>query len=131
MQRREKLFQAYCDVWLTRDGSRLGEFFTDDALYVESDGSRYEGLGQIRAWFAAWLPHGEVLAWQVRRYLHQCDASAAEWTFRCRYDGVESEFDGVTLMTFSSDGKISCLREFAAKACWEKTAEPFTNVEKK
>ena len=117
---RERLFRDYCASWLTRDVCRFSDFFTDDAVYTESDGARYEGLAELRAWFARWLPHGEVLEWRVLRFLHQGDAAAAEWFFRCRYDGEESAFNGVTLMDFDRCGKIRRLSEFAARLTPEK-----------
>jgi len=115
MEPREQLIRDYFASWLRRDGSRLPDFFSDDALYIESHGPRYKGLEQIEQWFADWLPHGEVIQWKIIRFLHQGDQTAVEWVFRCRYDGVESAFDGVSLLDFNQAGKICRLREFAAK----------------
>jgi len=120
MKEHETLFRAYCDAWLAGDPASLSDFFAENVGYTESDGSRYEGLAEIRKWFVNWLPHGRVLEWRIVRYLHQGNASAAEWFFRCRYDGVESGFNGVTLMDFGKDGKIIRLQEFAAQTAPER-----------
>ena len=115
MRERQSLFRAYCDAWLNRDGSRLGHFFADHVVYTESDGSRYEGLNAVRSWFSQWLLHGDVLLWRVHRYTHQGRVMIAEWTFRCRYEGVESVFDGVSVVDFDNNGKIIRLREYAGQ----------------
>ena len=115
MRERQTLFRAYCDAWLKRDGSRLGDFFADHVVYIESDGSRYEGLNAVRDWFSGWMLHGDVLLWRVHRYTHQGRVMIAEWTFRCRYNDTESLFDGVSVMDFDNDGKIIRLREYAGK----------------
>ncbi|MCE5342165.1 MAG: nuclear transport factor 2 family protein [Eubacteriales bacterium] len=95
MRDRERLFQAYCDTWVREDASTLEDYFTPDVVYTESDGSRYEGITEIRRWFAAWLTRGKVLAWDVLGYVHQGGVTAAEWRFLCRYDGVTAALDGV------------------------------------
>ena len=128
---RERLFQRSCDAWVAGDGTELNDFFSNDVSYVESDGSRYEGLAEIHRWFADWLTRGEVLSWQVLRYVHQGNTSVAEWCFRCRYDGVLAVLDGVTLMDFDASGKISRLREFSAKNEAASASEPpAENVDK-
>ena len=115
MDERERLIRDYFDSWLRRDASCLPTVFSEDALYIESHGPRYEGLLQIQQWFTDWLPHGEVLEWRIVRFLHQGNQTAVEWVFRCRYDGEESVFDGVSLIRFTPEGKICYLREFQAR----------------
>lgn len=116
MRERERLIAAYFAGWLHGDAGCLDECFAPEIVYGESDGAEYRGLVQLKRWFAGWQPHGAVLAWDIRRYVHQQDTTAVEWFFACRYDGVVSAFDGVSMVDFDSRGKIIQLREFAAQA---------------
>jgi ketosteroid isomerase-like protein len=121
MTARETLLRDYFDAWRKRDGSRLGDFFAEDAVYTESDGSRYEGLPRIRRWFAEWNAQGEVTAWSISRFVHQGDTTAVQWFFSCRYQGKSYAFDGVTLADFNAEGKIVTLREYVAKLASDAT----------
>lgn len=111
----EEIVRAYFGAWLRLDSSRLGDFFEEDALYTECYGPQYEGLAQIRRWFADWIPHGRVLEWRVNDVFSEGDRTAVDWYFRCVYDGNESGFDGVTLITWSASREIQTLREFESK----------------
>ena len=113
---REALLSDYFQAWVTRDATRLPEFFAKAVWYAESHGPEYHGLAQVEQWFADWQAQGEVLHWRIRRFVHQGPSTVVEWWFHCRYAGEESAFDGVTWADFDADGKIIRLQEFAAKA---------------
>ena len=112
----KRLIEAYFQAWLTRDESRLAEFFEPDAVYSECYGPEYRGLGQITRWFRDWNKRGRVLRWDIHNILRQENTLAVEWTFGCVFDGEESLFNGVSLVEFSENGKISLLKEFQSKA---------------
>ena len=115
-QARETLIRRYFTSWRERDSTVLADCFAVNAVYVESYGPCYKGLAQIQRWFADWLPHGEVLVWDIHRFLHQGSTAVIEWLFSCRYDGQTSTFSGVTIADFNEQGKIFLLKEFAAKS---------------
>lgn len=111
---REQSVRRYFDMWLRRDCSGIETIFAEDAVYIESDGKEYRGAGQLARWFGDWHRHGSVERWDVTAVAHSGSRSYIEWIFVCVYDGVRSEFDGVTVAEFNEDGRISMLREFAA-----------------
>jgi len=112
----EKLIREYFRAWLDADGSRLGDFFEDGAVYSECYGPEYVGLGEISEWFFRWNARGRVLRWDIKRMINEGNVWAVEWYFSCVYDGTPSAFDGVSLIEFDADGKITGLREFESKA---------------
>ena len=116
MYARETLIRRYFYAWCERDSTVLADCFAEDVVYVESYGPCYNGLIQIQQWFSDWLPHGEVLFWDIHRFLHQGSATVVEWLFCCRYDGQVSTFPGVTIADFNEQGKICLVKEFAATA---------------
>lgn len=112
----KRLIEAYFQAWLTRDETRLAEFFEPDAVYSECYGPEYRGLPQIIRWFRDWNKRGRVTRWDILASIRQGNSFAVEWTFGCVYDGEESLFNGVSLVEFSAHGKIRSLKEFQSKA---------------
>lgn len=112
---REQLVRAWFSAWLDRDGSQIPTIFAENAVYTESYGPQYRSRAQIERWFADWNARGRVLEWTIKRFLHGGSSLAVEWYFRCDYGGVAG-FDGVTLVDFNDDGRISRLCEFQSKA---------------
>ena len=116
MKQREALIENYFRCWVENDPAVLEETFLEDIVYSECYGPEYRGLEQIRQWFSDWNKKGKVLEWKIKGFLHEENRTAVEWYFRCRYDGEESGFDGVSLMEFDQTGKIVSLKEFQSKA---------------
>lgn len=112
----EKTIRAYFNAWLTKDSALLDKLFAKDAVYTESYGPEYHGMGQIKQWFADWNKKGSVKRWDIRQFVHQGNTVAVEWYFECEYDGVTTGFDGVTLVRFDGDGCIESIKEFQSKA---------------
>ena len=91
----------------------LDAIFTHDAVYIESWGPEYHGIEKIRHWFWEWNDRATVLAWEIRQFFHKGDQTVVEWYFKNAQDDAPSEeFDGMTLIRWSSDGKIAFLKEF-------------------
>ncbi|MBE6759531.1 MAG: nuclear transport factor 2 family protein [Ruminococcaceae bacterium] len=111
---RERTIRSYFSMWIERDCSGIENLFSDNVVYIESDGKEYHGAEQLVRWFGDWFDHGKVERWDVSAFSHFQDKCFAEWNFVCVYDGSRSEFDGVTVAEFDADGRISTLREFAA-----------------
>lgn len=116
IERREQLVWSWFSAWLDRDGSHISTIFAEDAVYTECYGPQYRGRAQIERWFVDWNARGRVLEWAIKRFLHDGASLAVEWYFACDYDGEVSGFDGVTLVDFDSDGRVSRLCEFQSKS---------------
>lgn len=112
----EKIIKMYFQAWLDKDGTLLSQIFAEDAVYSECYGPEYLGLSQIRKWFSDWNRRGTVLEWRIKRFIHQGSVSVAEWYFKCEYDRITDAFDGVSIIEFDENMKISGLREFQSKA---------------
>lgn len=112
---REELIRRYFNAWIDKDISVLPQVFAENAVYTESYGPKYHGLAQISKWFSDWICKGTVLEWTVKGFVHQGNFTAAEWYFKCDYDGEISEFDGVSLIEFDEE-KIIDIKEFQSKA---------------
>lgn len=110
---REKTIRLWFDMWL--QGTDLGilDIFSADALYIESWGPEYRGAARIKHWFDEWNTRGVVLQWDIRQFFHQGNQTVVEWYFKNRMnDGVAEEFDGISLLEWTKDGKICFLKEF-------------------
>ncbi len=112
---REALIREYFQCWVENTPKRLPEIFAPGIIYSECYGPEYRGIGQVKRWFEDWHQKGRVLEWRIKGFLHQGGRTAAEWYFRCDYDG-EADFDGVSLIDFDESGRICLLKEFQSKA---------------
>ena len=112
---REKNIRDYFTMWLTHDGDRIAEIFTEDAVYVECTGSEYHGSHQIESWFADWFRNGVVKRWDINAFSHAGSKTFVEWHFECVCYDRPSAFDGVSVVEFDGSGKVCALREFSAE----------------
>lgn len=113
MRTRENMLRAWFDMWLEKQDAGIDEMFAPDAVYIESWGPEYRGVARIRHWFEEWNARGTVLAWEIRQFIHQVDQTVVEWYFHSAMrDGREEEFEGVSLVRWTRDGKIRLLQEF-------------------
>ena len=112
----EERIRAWFRAWLDKDASALRDLFAAEALYVESYGPVYRGIGQILRWFEDWNRRGTVLQWDIRSFAAVERTAFVEWYFCCEYDGEVGGFDGVTIARFDDQLKICELREFQSKA---------------
>ena len=115
METREIIVTNYFKSWLTKDASVLEKTFAIDAVYIESWGPAYKSLHHIQKWFTKWNKHNVVLQWSIKRFFHQGNVCVCEWYFQCDCRGKVSDFDGVSLIEFDKNNKISMLKEFQSK----------------
>lgn len=116
MKMREEKIRAYFNMWLLKDISGIEEIFEDDVLYSESYGPEYQGLEQVKRWFADWCRHSTVLEWRIKQFISQEKMTVVEWYFECDFDGVIYGFDGASLVEFNDYEKICNIKEFKSKA---------------
>lgn len=115
MKKHEQIISSYFQSWVKGDHTLLRKIFTPDAIYSECYGPEYHGVDTIEKWFIDWQKHGTVLAWDIKQYIHQDRRIAVEWYFQCKYDEEVSEFDGMTLIEFDAEDRITSLKEFQSK----------------
>lgn len=111
---KENIIRNYFKAWLNKDDSYLQDTFDESVIYSECYGPEYQGINQILQWFDDWNQRGKVVAWDIKRFIHQENVSVVEWYFECNDDGNVSGFDGVSMIEFNNE-KIIALREFKSE----------------
>ncbi|MCM1148833.1 MAG: nuclear transport factor 2 family protein [Butyricicoccus sp.] len=113
MGEREEKIRLWFDMWLRQKDSGIDKIFAEDVIYIESWGPKYENRAAVKHWFEEWNTRGRVLVWEIKQFFHKQDRTVVEWYFKNRMDdGRNEEFDGVSLVEWTPDGKISFLKEF-------------------
>lgn len=113
MDKREALIHRWFRMWLEQNSRGIEEIFEPDALYIESYGPEYHGLTEIESWFRDWNQTGKVFVWDIHGFFHTQTQTAVSWYFKNRNaGGGTDEFDGMTLVDWSSAGKMIRLQEF-------------------
>ena len=97
----ERAIRSWFSMWLEGKAGDLTALFTPDVQYIESWGPEYRGVSQVWHWFQEWNTRGRVLVW--------------EWYFKNTVDGRMEEFDGLSLIHWSRDGRIRRLQEFGCQ----------------
>jgi len=125
MEEREKIIRFWFDCWLKKTDFCISDVFSKDALYIESWGPEYRGCDKIKLWFDEWNTRGSVLQWEIKQFFHKGDQTVVEWYFKNQMDGGSAEeFDGMSLVRWTRDGKICFLQEFG---CNENRYDPYRN----
>jgi len=113
MDEREAIIRLWFNMWLRQEDLGIDDIFTEDVVYIESWGPKYEGRAMVKHWFEEWNTRGRVLVWDIRQHFHRENQTAVEWYFKDEMtDGRTEEFDGMTLFEWAADGKIRFLKEF-------------------
>ena len=113
MDEREKAVRLWFDMWLEQKDLGIDAIFDERVLYTESWGPEYEGREAVKAWFQEWNTRGRVFVWEIKQYFHKGDQTVVEWYFKNQMnDGKTEEFDGLSLIKWSTDNKILALKEF-------------------
>jgi len=114
MKEREKIIRLWFDMWLRQTDLGMNDIFTEDIVYTESWGPKYEDRATVRHWFTEWNSRGKVAVWDIKQYFHTESQTAVEWYFKAKMNnGRSDEFDGMTLIEWTEDNKIKSLKEFA------------------
>lgn len=113
MNEREKIIHLWFDMWLQQKDLGIDEIFTDDVIYIESWSTKYENRVTVKHWFKEWNTRGKVLVWDIKQFFHKENQTIVEWYFKNKMDGgCIEEFDGISLVEWTTDNKIRFLREF-------------------
>ena len=115
MYLREEIIEKLFKSWITKDESYFKSVFSKNAVYIESWGPYYGDLSEILIWFREWNRTNNVLAWDIKTFIHDKNISVCEWYFKCECYGKVDDFNGVTLFEFDDQNKIVFLKEFQSK----------------
>lgn len=116
MEERERIIKNYFDTWMKNEPMNLPVLFDSDITYVECYGPVYHGIDQIIQWFINWNMKGKVTEWSIKQFIHQNNISVVEWFFQCNYENCTDGFDGVSIITFNDENKMTSVKEFQSKA---------------
>lgn len=113
MKEREKIINLWFGMWLQQKDLGIDDIFTEDTIYTESWGPKYEDRRTVKHWFTEWNTRGKVVEWDIRQYFHGENQTVVEWYFKAEMnDSRVDEFDGMTLIEWTKDNKIKSLKEF-------------------
>lgn len=121
--RREAAVRRWFGMWLEGSCEGIEALFAPDAVYIESWGPEYHGLGTIAHWFREWNTRARVLRWDIGGFLHGAERTDVDWRFACELaDGRVQSFEGVSLIRWDSEGRMRFLQEFG---CREARYDPY------
>ena len=111
MQEREKIIRLWFDMWLRQEDLGIDDIFIDDVIYTESWCPKYENRATVKHWFKEWNTRGKVLIWEIKQFFHKDNQTIVEWYFKNEMNtGSIEEFDGVSLVEWTSNNKIKSLK---------------------
>ncbi|MCB5951082.1 nuclear transport factor 2 family protein [Enterococcus sp. BWT-B8] len=111
---KQEIVKHYFECWISRDFSKIEEYFNQDITYRECYGPVYKGIGEIYQWLEHMLEKQIVLEWSIYRILEVSeDILVVEWYFNAK-EKEEYAFDGVSVIEFSK-GKIQSICEYECK----------------
>ena len=113
MLERENIIRLWFEMWLRQQDLGIDRIFTEDVVYTESWSPQYSDRETVKHWFEEWNTRCRVLAWDIKQFFHSKDQTVVEWYFQNEgEDGSVSEFDGMSLMEWTSDNRIKSVKEF-------------------
>ena len=113
MKEREKMIHLWFEMWLTQQDLGIDNIFAEDVIYTESWGPQYTNRQTVKQWFQEWNTRGKVIVWEIKQFFHKENRTIAEWYFKNEMnDGKIEEFDGISLIEWTTDNKIKSLKEF-------------------
>jgi SnoaL-like domain len=110
------LMEAIADAWVRGDTHAALARFTDDARYVDPpDEQRYEGQGELFAFFGGDDPPAMALTWHHLVFDPELQLGAGEYT----YTGTRT-YHGIALVRLDGD-RIADWREYQypSELAWE------------
>ena len=89
---------------------------------------KYEDRKTVKHWFHEWNTRGKVISWEIKQFFHKDDQTIVEWYFKNEMTtGGKDEFDGISLIKWTTDNKIRSLTEFG---CNLNNYNPYQNGDK-
>ncbi len=107
------LIIQYFEAWVSKKRDVFMSTLHEDFYCKECTGDIYEGLEISARWFDSW--HNEdnrVLSWSIKDAWHTGNQWFVTWTFKCRFDGEVSTFDGMSRVLIEGN-KIKEINEYS------------------
>ena len=106
------LINQYITGWKEGNLSKITDTLSDNCLIIESHGSIYKGIKEVKKWVENWNEIGsKVNNWNITSFYETSEVVVFEWNFSCTVEGNNHNLDGITL-TKIENGKIEYLREY-------------------
>ncbi|SMY32869.1 nuclear transport factor 2 family protein [Photobacterium andalusiense] len=114
----ELVIRHYFQMWVKRDFTHLDKLFAADIYYSECYGPEYFGLSEIYRWIDDMLAKQTVLAWEIKQFIHEPSTNTVvvEWYFKEQQKLDVNDFNGVSIIKFTPEGKICVIKEFESKS---------------
>lgn len=112
-----ELIALYFESWVEQNYEKFTRTVHEEAIVRECTGAVIQGKHELDRWFTEWNENGnKVIYWNIHRIGYDSEKMSAfvEWTFKCRFDGTEYEWDGASVVYFR-DSLIVELNEYEMK----------------
>lgn len=128
MENKERIIRLWFEMWLKKKDLGISDIFSNNAIYIESWGPEYHGIQKIALWFEEWNTRGTVLQWDIKQFFHKDNQTIVEWYFKNEMNtGSIEEFNGVSLIEWTTEDKIKSLKEFG---CNRNNYNPYEHSDK-
>lgn len=128
MNEREKIVHLWFDMWLKQQDLGIDNIFSEDVIYIESWSPMYVNRRTVKHWFNEWNTRGRVVIWDIKQFFHKGNQTVVEWYFKNEMNtGSIEEFDGISLIEWTSDNKVKILKEFG---CNRNNYNPYQKSDK-
>lgn len=115
MNKREEIIYLWFDMWIKQQEVGIDDIFTEDVIYTESWGPQYQNRRTVKQWFHEWNTRGKVVVWDIKQFFHKENQTIVELYFKNEMNtGSIEEFNGVSLIEWTTEDKIKSLKEFGS-----------------
>lgn len=116
MDKREQIIRTWFEMWGKKDSAQISSVFNKNVYYSESWGPEYHGIEEVKHWFEEWNTRGQVVLWDIKRFIHSGNTTVVEWHFKDQMNnGISEVFDGISLIDWNNYDEIVSLKEFGSK----------------
>lgn len=120
-----EIIEDYFQSWVTKDFSKIDDYFDSDIIYREYYGPIYIGLNELHQWINTSKTRQTVIAWRIDDIFQSgANTFTVEWYFHAK-EHTEYDFDGVSIIQFKHD-KIISISEYQSK---HETFRPYSTKE--
>lgn len=112
MNEKRKIIEQYINGWKENDANKIISTLTNDCEIIESHGSRYRGIDEVRKWVDNWIKlENKVIEWKIISFYEIEDICFFEWFFECFSEGKMHKLEGISVIKFKNEF-IYFIREY-------------------
>ncbi|MFA6756099.1 MAG: nuclear transport factor 2 family protein [Bacilli bacterium] len=108
---KKELIETWFKMWVNQKDTGIDMIFTKDIIYMESIGTHYSGIEEIKRWFKDWNLNNRVVEWNILSFKEIDDVCYVEWYFKMEDGKKALDFNGESTIYFKDD-KICDLKEY-------------------